>query len=93
MSSVKSTVNMLLADSFSGTKMKTFKFSHIWTIENFNFCLNEDFITSPPFGARNDPGTRRSLRLHPEGDSSGYRIHLNQSAFDIFSIVQGWNQI
>ena len=47
--------------------MTTFEFSHIWSIENFSFCLNEAFLESPPFGAEDDPGTRWSLRQHPKG--------------------------
>lgn len=66
-----------VATGSSITRKQVIRFSHLWTVEDFSFFLNDGVISSPPFSSNANDGLRWRLELYPEGSEGVGKDHVS----------------
>ncbi|XP_075916219.1 speckle-type POZ protein B-like [Petromyzon marinus] len=73
--------NVPIAESWCYTQVKVVKFSYMWTINNFSFCLEEmgQVLKSSTFSAGTNDTLKWCLRINPEGFDEESKDYLSLS--------------
>ena len=68
-----------VAESWCYTHLRVFKFSYMWTIDNFSFCKEDigEVLKSSPFSSGPDDSFKWCLRVNPRGLDDESRDYIS----------------